>query len=381
MEPDGLSSDKRSARHRHGGPHADGPPGRPRGLPAEPSRTGSPEERSRLMRFGIFGSAQARRGVPDVDSGAGFKDFVEYNVQAEALGYQSSFVVEYHFTGFGQISATLNLLTWVGARTSTLRLGTAVMVLPWHNPVLLAEQVATMDLLSNGRVDLGIGPGYRHNEFAGFCVPMEEAEERFDESVQLLIRAWTSDVPWSHRGKYWQFENVVVEPPTAQKPHPPLRMGAGRPASIKKVADLGYRLLLDQFAPIEQIGERIALFKAEVQARGRRFDPMSVGVTRSINVSMTAAERQKALETRMAARRRVHDLAQRPDGQNKSTIMTYANTLEAAEAGALYGTPDEIAVKLQALRDLGAEYVLLNSTGGIETLRRFAKEIMPAFRA
>src|SRR5881397_3681071 len=110
------------------------------------------------MRFGIFGSAQAKRGGPDVDSGAGFRDFVDYNVEAEALGYQSSFVVEHHFTGFGQISATLNLLTWIGARTSTLRLGTAVMVLPWHNPVLLAEQVATMDLLSNGRVDLGIGP-------------------------------------------------------------------------------------------------------------------------------------------------------------------------------------------------------------------------------
>ena len=67
------------------------------------------------MRFGIFGSAQAKRGGVDVDSGAGFRDFVEYNVQAEALGYVSSFVVEHHFTGFGQISATLNLLIWVGA--------------------------------------------------------------------------------------------------------------------------------------------------------------------------------------------------------------------------------------------------------------------------
>ena len=137
------------------------------------------------MRFGIFGSAQARRGGPDVDSGAGFRDFVEYNVEAEALGFHSTFVVEHHFTGFGQISATLNLLTWIGARTSTLRLGTAVMTLPWHNPVLLAEQAATIDLLSNGRLDFGVGQGYRHNEFAGFCVPMEEAGARFEESLEI----------------------------------------------------------------------------------------------------------------------------------------------------------------------------------------------------
>ena len=156
-------------------------------------------------------------------------------------------------------------------------------------------------------------------------------------------------------------------------------MGAGHPESIAKVAERGHNLLLDQFASIEQIGQRIALFKSEVEARGRRFDPMKVAVTRSINVAMTAAERQKALETRMAARKRVHDLAQTPDGQNQSTIMTYAQTMEAAEAGALYGTPDEIAVKLQALRDVGAEYVLLNSTGGIQTLERFARDLKPAF--
>ncbi len=331
------------------------------------------------MRFGIFGSAQAKRGGPDVDSGAGFREFVDYNVEAEALGYQSSFVVEHHFTGFGQISATLNLLTWVGARTSTLRLGTAVMVLPWHNPVLLAEQVATMDLLSGGRIDLGIGPGYRYNEFAGFCIPMEEAEDRFDESIAVMVKAWTSDQPWSHRGKYWQFDNVVVEPPTAQKPHPPLWMGAGRPESIKKVARRGYNLLLDQFAPFEQIGERIALYKAEVEALGRTYDPSTLAVARSVNVVMTEGERQKALEARLAARLRTEALAQRPDGQNKASIMSYASTIEGAEAGTLYGSPDEIAAKLQTLRDMGAEYVLLNCVGGARTLRRFAREVMPAF--
>src|SRR6195256_1473267 len=162
------------------------------------------------MRFGIFGSAQARRGVPDVDRGAGFKDFVEYNVQAEALGYQSSWVVEHHFTGFGQISATLNLLTWVGARTSTLRLGTAVQGLTWHNPGLLAEQAATIDLLSGGRLDFGIGKGYRYNEFASFCIPIGEAEERFEEALALIVKSWTSDQRFSHHGTFWNFDDIIV---------------------------------------------------------------------------------------------------------------------------------------------------------------------------
>jgi len=327
------------------------------------------------MRFGLFGSAQAKRGGPDVDSGVGFREFVDYNVEAESLGFCSTFLVEHHFTGFGQISATLNLLTFIAARTTTLRLGTAVLVLPWHNPVLLAEQAATLDLLSQGRLDFGIGMGYRYREFAGFCMPMEEAEERFDESLAVILKAWTSDESWSHRGKYWQFDNVVVEPPPAQKPHPPLWMGAGSPESIKKVAAEGYKLLLDQYASIGEIGERIALFRSEVQARGRTFDPMSVAVTRSVNVVRTPAELQKAFEARIAARRRIDRLTLRPDGKNQKRVISD----EAICAGALYGTPDEIAVKLEALRSTGAKYVLLNSAGGPASLRRFAKEVRPAF--
>src|SRR5439155_10800067 len=137
-------------------PHPD--PLRPRG------RRG--RIRRRAMRFGLFGSAQARRPTPGTeltDSSQGFREWIENNVEAEALGFHSTFVVEHHFTGFGQVSASLNLLTWLGARTSTLRLGTAVLVLPWHNPVLLAEQAATLDLLSGGRLDFGVGRGYRYN--------------------------------------------------------------------------------------------------------------------------------------------------------------------------------------------------------------------------
>src|SRR6478735_11998825 len=167
------------------------------------------------MRFGLFGSAQAKRPEPGTeltDSSQGFREWIENNVEAEALGFHSTFVVEHHFTGFGQVSASINLLTWLGARTTSLRLGTAVIVLPWHNPVLLAEQAATLDLLSGGRLDFGVGKGYRNNEFSGFVMPPEEAESRFEEGLAVILKAFTSDEPFSHQGRYWRFGNILVEP-------------------------------------------------------------------------------------------------------------------------------------------------------------------------
>ena len=322
------------------------------------------------MQFGMFGSAQAKRGGPNDDSGAGFREFVERNVEAESLGYHSTFLVEHHFTGFGQVSATLNLLTWIGARTTSLRLGTAVIVLPWHNPVLLAEQIATLDLLSNGRVDAGIGKGYRMKEFEGFSISMDEADARFEECLEVMLKAWTSDTPWSHQGTYWQYNEVVVEPPSTQKPHPQIWMGAGSSRSVKQVAQLGFNMLLGQFDSFEMIAEEVALFKLEVESLGRVFDPMSVAVARSVNLVDSTAEYDQALESRMAARRRTQNLALRPDFQD---------TRDSAEAGTIYGSPDQVSEKIQALHDIGIEYVLLNAPAGISTLRRFAEDVMPGF--
>ena len=279
-------------------------------------------------------------------------------------------LVEHHFTGFGQVSATLNLLTWIGARTKTLRLGTAVIVLPWHNPVLLAEQIATLDLLSEGRVDAGVGKGYRLNEFDGFHISIEEADDRFEECLEVMIKALASDAPWSHQGTYWQFDDIVVEPPSAQRPHPPLWMGAGSPASIKQVAARGMNVLLGQFDSLEKISEQVALFKSEIESHGYEYNPMNVAVARSINIIDTASEYEQALEARIAGRLRTQQLARRPN---------FRDTREAAEAGTLYGTPEEVDAKLQALQDVGVEYVLLNSPGGLPSLRRFAQELMPQF--
>jgi alkanesulfonate monooxygenase SsuD/methylene tetrahydromethanopterin reductase-like flavin-dependent oxidoreductase (luciferase family) len=247
--------------------------------------------------------------------------------------------------------------------------------------VLLAEQAATLDLLSAGRLDFGIGKGYRHNEFAGFCIPLEEADARFEEALEVITEAFTSEEPFSHRGKYWQFDNIVVEPPTAQKPHPPLWMGAGSPKSVREVVRRGYNMLLGQHALAEETLEQVAQFCREVEALGRAFDPMQVGVARAVYIAKDEADKAAAFERRYQGHMRINALARRPDGETRARYLLDDEKEarhESAES-ALFGSPDEIMRKLEKLQKGGVEYVIINFGGSREQIRRFAREIMPAF--
>jgi alkanesulfonate monooxygenase SsuD/methylene tetrahydromethanopterin reductase-like flavin-dependent oxidoreductase (luciferase family) len=330
------------------------------------------------MRFGLFGGARVQRGEPGDTSARGLADYIAYNIEAEALGFHSTFLTEHHFTGVGQISAPMQVLTAIAMRTTRLRLGTAVMVLAWHNPVMLAEQAATLDLISNGRLELGVGRGYRAAEFHGFSMPMEEAEERFDESVALLVKSFTSEQRFSHHGRFWHYDDVLVEPAPMQRPHPPLWMAAGNPGSIRKVAELGCNLLLDQFQSPAQIAERIALYRSVVESKGRAFDPMQVAVARNVYVAECATDRQKAMTQQVAVHRKMVELSQRPDGANRSHILQYASAPGSTEEHALFGTPDEIIPRIEALRAVGVRQILINSGGNaLESLRRFARQVMP----
>jgi alkanesulfonate monooxygenase SsuD/methylene tetrahydromethanopterin reductase-like flavin-dependent oxidoreductase (luciferase family) len=330
------------------------------------------------MKFGLFGSAQASSGSLGPETGQGFRDWLDDNVEAEQLGYASTFLVEHHFTGWHQVSATLMLLTALAMRSSTLRLGTAVIVLPWHNPVLLAEQAATLDLISGGRFDFGIGKGYRHSEFHGFQIAPEEAEARFDETVALMTRAWTTRERFSHDGRFWRFADIVVEPPPMQRPHPPLWVAAGSEASIRRAAARGFNLILDQYASAEQLGERIRIYRAERAARGLS-SPTQVAVARQLYIARDAADTQAALKRQAAYTQRTVDVSRAPDARRGSHVLAYADKAGGTEENALYGTPDEIAAGLAALREAGVDYVLLTVQGGAEQVRRFARDIMPAF--
>ncbi|MQA87537.1 MAG: LLM class flavin-dependent oxidoreductase [Streptosporangiales bacterium] len=335
------------------------------------------------MRFGLFGGPY-RAGSGPSGYRKGYSQFIDMVTEAESLGFSSVFVVEHHFTGLGQVSASLNLLTSLAARTSTMRLGTAVAVLPWHNPVLLAEQTATVDVLSGGRLDLGIGRGYRPVEFHGFGIDPAEAQERYEECLEVLIKSWTSSERFSHQGTYWNFRDVVVEPQPIQEPHPCIWTGAGSERSIRGAARSGFRLLLDQYGSAEQVRQRIEWYRSEVTTMGRTFDAADVALARPLllvepkDLDTLDAE----YDRRVAAIRRLREASRIPGDDTPLTAEDHDFFNDARVAtvdAAIAGTPDDCIQRLLELKNAGVETVLFNDpSGSIERLRYFSKEVMPA---
>jgi alkanesulfonate monooxygenase SsuD/methylene tetrahydromethanopterin reductase-like flavin-dependent oxidoreductase (luciferase family) len=335
------------------------------------------------MRFGLFGgprasdrtSSQRRQYAP----------FIEYVVEAERLGFDSVFIVEHHFTGLGQISSSLEFLAYLAGRTSTMRLGTAVTVLPWHNPVLLAEQVATLDVLSGGRLDLGVGLGYRPNEFHGFSIDPSEAQARYQECLSVMLKAWTTNERFTHEGAYWRYRDIVVEPRPEQDPHPPIWVGAGSERSVRSAATAGYRLLLDQVADIDQTHRCIEWYEETCRQTGRHFVPDHVAVTRAL--MLVTEEGRSSLESeyerRLAGIRMIRESSRIPGDDRPLTPKDHAfynDARSTAEAAVIAGTPEECIERLKLLEAAGAGMVLFSDpSGGIERLRFFADEVMPAF--
>ena len=193
-----------------------------------------------------------------------------------------------------------------------------------------------------------------------------------------MTKAFVSRARFSHRGKFWQFDDIVVEPPPSQQPHPPFWVAAGSEASIRNAAQRGFNLILDQYASPEVLGQRIALYRCRAPGE---WPPRTarIAVARQAYVANDRADAEAALERQAAWNRRTVAVSRAPDGKTGSHILSYAATPQGTEANALYGTPDEICRTLEALQGRGVEYVILTLLGGKEQLRRFAREVMPAF--
>lgn len=329
------------------------------------------------MKFGLFLGIW-ENPVAANNHHAILHQVIDYVVEAERLGFVSTFLNEHHFTGLPQIPSSMMMLAYLAARTEKMRLGTAVTILPWHNPLLYAEEVGTLDLLSDGRFDCGIGRGFRYVECRGFGIPAEELLPRYEEAVEVLDLAWRSEGRFSFAGTYWNFTDAIIDPTPIQRPHPPLWIAVGSDESAAKAGARGHSLLLDQFSDSARIGRRIAAYRAAAEANGHIYDPMKVGTTRAFHVTTSEAETKEALGHHQ------HVLA---NNRKLSTDPNQAGGLHSPPMATgdpddiwLIGTPEQIVRRIERLKAAGAEYLLLlDATGDLGSLRRLADEIMPIF--
>jgi alkanesulfonate monooxygenase SsuD/methylene tetrahydromethanopterin reductase-like flavin-dependent oxidoreductase (luciferase family) len=181
------------------------------------------------------------------------RDITAQALHADAIGMNSVWIGEHHFNSLGVLSCPDLVLASIASRTRHVRLAPAVTVAPLHNPIRIAEQWATLDLLSNGRVDFAAGRGYDSREYAPFHVDFADNQSVFEEGVEVVRRLWSSDEPLTHHGKHYDFEDVRITPRPVQDPIPTYIASFSQP-SIELAARLGCGLIVAPFAASMSFG-------------------------------------------------------------------------------------------------------------------------------
>jgi len=213
-----------------------------------------------------------------------YRKHLDLTVKAEELGYDTVWLTEHHFVEDGYSSSLLPIAAAIAARTKKIRIGTFVLLLPLHNALRVAEDAATVDIISNGRLDLGVGQGYRVGEFVGLNIPRKERGARLEEGAEVIRRAWT-EKNWSFEGQFNKLTNITVIPNAVQKPHPPIWLAARGPKSTARAARNGYHLMGTGGVDQQQ------MYDAALHENGKRSEDYSIAQFRAVFV---ATKRDKA---------------------------------------------------------------------------------------
>jgi alkanesulfonate monooxygenase SsuD/methylene tetrahydromethanopterin reductase-like flavin-dependent oxidoreductase (luciferase family) len=353
------------------------------------------------MRFGTFFFFQAPPGHRHADIIHRELEQVEWT---EELGFDEVWFTEHHFIDYGLSVDPAALASAAASRTRRVRIGLAAAILPFHHPLRLAEQMALVDIISNGRLDVGVGRGNRPAEFAGYRVPQVESRERFDETVEIMRLAWTQE-RFAFHGRFFELDDVRVIPKPVQQPHPPLYQVCVSKDGIENTALRGWPMLNSVlFGPVDQLVANRDTYVATLQKAGRSADEIAAllarwGVSRQIYVAETDAQalaeaRDAEVWYQESFRRfvvpeRIEDA--HPTLQPGFRAM--AERLASVTWDALvretlaFGSPDTVARHIEHMRQLGVGQVLCwMNFGGLsqERVRRsmelFAREVMPRFR-
>lgn len=343
---------------------------------------------------------------PDpAEDGERIQDQLRLAQLAEELGFDAIWLTEHYFTGESVYNDPLGFAAAVAMKTTRLRIGFAVLQMPFHHPVRLAAQLALLDNLSGGRIDVGIGKGtvFNEYEFMGFGLRSGDSRARMEEALEVFHRVWTES-PLEFEGKYFKVSVPELRPAPVQRPHPPLWRSAISPSSFGECGRLGLPVLTARL-PVDKIAERWALYRAGMDAGGldadRQADLLArSGVWRNVWVAESDAQAEDELTEQLTATRRhmmhVRDDLNPDDFVIDPAVLNPWSDPNVAEAdgvanvlttGSIYGSPETVRGEVEALRDAGVGHLVCQTAfgdmdyaaaSGVMTL--FGREVASAFR-
>ena len=205
------------------------------------------------MKFGYFTLSDNHYVDNARTSNQYTADITSEAIYADEIGMHSAWIGEHHFGDLGILSCPDQVLAYVAAKTKNIRLAPAVTVLPLHHPIRVAEQWASLDVLSSGRVDFAAGRGYDRREYNPFEVNFDDNQSLFEEGMEIVRKLWAADKPISHHGKHYQFDNILTTPRPVQNPFPAYVASFSKP-SIELAARLGCGLIVAPFAAAMSYG-------------------------------------------------------------------------------------------------------------------------------
>jgi alkanesulfonate monooxygenase SsuD/methylene tetrahydromethanopterin reductase-like flavin-dependent oxidoreductase (luciferase family) len=315
---------------------------------------------------------------------------VEQALAAETLGFRNVWLGEHHFSTYGYLARPTQLATYIAAKTTRLRVGTAVIVVPLHHPLLVAEEIATLDQLSGGRLDIGFGRGYQNYEFERFGLELESARHRWDESLDIILNSFKGKA-FSYDGKHYKVPDTMVFPQPLQTPHPPIWIVAQSPYALEAAVRRGFNVLTGGFGvTVEHLGAFGKMFE-DVVAKVKPATKPRVGVQRAIYVAENDADARDAAEharwnMRVTLSLRNH-YEQVENGKALPIVAkTEPDIEDLIENYLIIGSPDTCIRQIKRLQSLmGMSHFNCSFWFGdmdqkrvLRSMERFAREVMPA---
>ena len=342
------------------------------------------------MKFGAFFLLQSPVVEP---TKLIFDRALDQMAYAEELGFDSVWLAEHHFSNYGFSPNPLLLAVKAAQVTRRIRIGTAVLVLPLWHPVRLAEDIAMADILTEGRLEVGIGRGYQIHEFDAFGTDLDESRPLYEESVDVLLKAF-SRKSFSYSSSHYSIPEMAVYPKVVQKPHPPIWVAAQAPDSVKSTGNHGFNLFTSGAGrPIEMLATVGQTFWESAKMAGHNIREMEFAVQNQIYITDTNEEAYKAAEHhrwqyRMANHLRNGTLKIENGVAYPDPVKDEPPLADFVTGRTLSGTPGKVIPMIERYRDeVGITQLNCSfSVGSLEhdkvkkSMRLFAEHVMPHFR-